>query len=93
MIIKLWVVSSLFFTQSLWLLGYNSIESYDLIFSRLISFIDSFKEYFLSYFYPELLDTRKFLMRVKEINSQIDNLNLSESTKSKLKNNLISRFN
>jgi hypothetical protein len=93
LLIKLWVVSSLFFTQSLWLFGYSSLESYDIIFSRLLYFTDYLKEYFLSIFYPELIETRKYLTRIREINSHIDNLNISDSMKSRLKSNLISKYN
>jgi hypothetical protein len=73
--------------------GYSSFESYDLIITRLINISNYIKEQFLGYFFPEVLETRKYLIRVKEISTQIDNSNLSESMKSRLKNNLISKFN
>jgi hypothetical protein len=93
LLIKLWVVSSIFISQSFWLFGYTSIESYDLLLNRLSYFTDYLKEYFLSYFFPEILETRKYLMRIKDINSHIDNLNVSDSMKSRLRDKYISKFN
>jgi hypothetical protein len=47
----------------------------------------------MSYFFPEVYNLRNYLKRINEINNSIDNFNVSDSMKSRLKNNLLSKFN